>query len=343
MGHGEDESDHSAVSQSACMRILVSGGAGYIGSHVVKTLGEGGHTVLTYDNLSYGHAEAVLCGDLVIGDLSDTQRIKETFEKFKPDAVMHFAAFIVVPESVREPVRYYQNNFCNTLNLLNVCCEARVGKFIFSSTAAVYGIPGKTPVVEQTPLDPINPYGRSKVMVESVLPDIAALHNFRYVSLRYFNVSGADRQARIGQNRKDATHLITVAVRTALGKRPFLEIFGTDYSTPDGTCIRDYIHVDDLADAHVRALEYLMATGTSNVFNCGYGHGYSVREVVEAVKRVSGIPFNVIETGRREGDPPELVADSTKLKNLTGWTPRFDDLDYIIKTAYEWEKKVKYS
>ncbi len=322
------------------MRVLVTGGAGYIGSHVVKALGERGHEVVTYDNLSYGHREAVLYGRVVVGDLNDIQCLRRVFQEFRPGAVMHFAALIVVPESVREPLRYYSNNFCNTLNLLKVCLEEGVERFIFSSTAAVYGIPGVMPVKEGAPLNPINPYGWSKVMVERALSDISRINNFRYVSLRYFNVAGADPLARIGQWRKDATHLITVSVRTALGKRPYLEIYGTDYPTPDGTCIRDYIHVEDLADAHIVALEYLADGGPSNVFNCGYGHGYSVREVVEVVKRVTGSNFTVKEVGRREGDPPELVADSSRLKMIMNWQPRYDDLAFIVKTAYEWERKV---
>lgn len=325
------------------MRVLVTGGAGYIGSHVVKALGEKGYDVLTYDNLSYGHAEAVLYGSLVTGDLSDLKKLRETFDGFRPDAVMHFAAFIVVPESVREPLMYYVNNFCNALNLLRVCHEFRVNRFIFSSSAAVYGIPDVVPVKEDARMNPISPYGRSKVMVENALSDIAAVQDLRYISLRYFNVSGADEKARIGQKRKDATHLITLAVRTALGKRPYLEIYGTDYPTPDRTCIRDYIHVDDLSDAHVRALDYLIEEGRSGMFNCGYGHGYSVREVVAAAKRATGVDFKVIEASRREGDPPQLIADSTKLKDTLGWVPRHDDLPYIIRTAYEWEKKIKSS
>lgn len=322
------------------MRILVTGGAGYIGSHVVKALGERGHDVLTYDNLSYGHKEAVLYGQLVVGDLSDTNRLRDVFDGFRPEAIMHFAALIVVPESIREPLRYYANNFCNSLNLLNICLEKGVNKFIFSSTAAVYGIPEKIPVNEEAPLKPINPYGMSKVMVENALSDISKISDFRYVSLRYFNVAGADPLARIGQWREDATHLITVAVRTSLGKKPFLEIFGTDYPTPDGTCIRDYIHVEDLSEAHLIALDYLLNGGTSDIFNCGYGHGYSVKEVVEVVKRVTGVNFKVIETDRREGDPPELIADSSKLRRAMNWKPRYNDLEYIVRTAYEWEKSM---
>lgn len=321
-------------------KVLVTGGAGYIGSHVVKMLGERGYTVLTYDNLSYGHREAVLYGELVVADLSDRETIGKVFKEFKPDAVMHFAASIVVPESIKEPVKYYRNNFCNSLNLVETCLENGVKNFIFSSSAAVYGIPEKCPVDENAPLNPINPYGRSKAMVENMLYEVSEVTDLRYVSLRYFNVAGADSSGRIGQRRKDATHLITVAVKTALGKRPHLEIYGTDYPTKDGTCIRDYIHVDDLADAHILVLEYLLQGGKSEIFNCGYGHGYSVKEVVDATKKVTGQNFKVIETVRRDGDPPELVADSTKLQKILGWKPKYDDLHYIIKTAFEWERKV---
>ncbi|MCX7724112.1 MAG: UDP-glucose 4-epimerase GalE, partial [Thermodesulfovibrio sp.] len=245
------------------------------------------------------------------------------------------------PESVKEPEKYYRNNFCNSLNLIEICLEYGVKNFIFSSSAAVYGIPEKIPVDENASLNPINPYGYSKVMVERLLSDVSKVHDFRYISLRYFNVAGADGKGRLGQRRKDATHLITLSVKTALGKRPYLEIYGTDYPTNDGTCIRDYIHVDDLAEAHILALEYLMDSKMSDVFNCGYGHGYSVREVVEATKRVSGVDFKVIEAKRRDGDPPELVAESKKIKNALCWQPRYDDLSYIIKTSLEWERKVE--
>ncbi|ACI20229.1 UDP-glucose 4-epimerase GalE [Thermodesulfovibrio yellowstonii] len=322
------------------IKILVTGGAGYIGSHVVKALGERGYQVLTYDNLSYGCRDSVLYGDLVVADLADKEKLRRVFEEFKPDAVIHFAASIVVPESVREPIKYYRNNFCNTLNLIEACIEQGVKNFLFSSSAAVYGIPEKSPVDETASLAPINPYGRTKAMVEHLLADLSQAEDFRYVSLRYFNVAGADISGRLGQRRPDATHLITLAVKTALGKRPFLEIYGTDYPTRDGTCIRDYIHVDDLAEAHLLALEYLIQNGKSDIFNCGYGHGYSVREVVDATKRVSGVDFKVIETTRREGDPPELVADNRKIKNTLCWMPKYDDIQYIVKTALEWERKL---
>ncbi len=322
------------------MKVVITGGAGYIGSHVLKALAERGYSVLTIDNLSCGHKESVLYGDLAVVDLDDKESLDKIFDSYRPHAVMHFAASIVVPESVKEPLKYYKNNFCNTLNLLDVCVKYKVKNFIFSSSAAVYGIPTKSPVSEDVPLAPINPYGKTKAMVESMLSDLAQAEDFKYISLRYFNVAGADSTGKLGQKKADATHLITLAVKTALGKRPYLEIYGTDYPTKDGTCIRDYIHVEDIAFAHILALEYLIEKGQSDVFNCGYGHGYSVREVVEATKKVSGVDFRVIETHRREGDPPELVADTKKIKKLMGWMPKYDDLNYIIKTALEWERKL---
>jgi UDP-glucose 4-epimerase len=322
------------------MKVLVTGGAGYIGSHIVKALGEKGYDIVVYDNLSYGHDWALLYGKLITGDLADKEHLASVFEKERLDAVIHMAALIVVNESVSEPLKYYRNNFVNTLNLIETCTTYNVKKCIFSSTAAVYGIPEKVPVTEQAPLAPINPYGSSKAMVERVLCDTAAAHNFNYVALRYFNVAGADPLVRIGQARKDATHLITVSLRTALGIRDYLNIFGTDYPTHDGTCIRDYIHVDDLACAHILALEYLMSEGKSKTYNCGYGHGHSVKDVVDKVKDVTGIDFPTRYTERRPGDPPTLVADASCLKNELCWVPKFDDLEYIIKTAWEWEKKL---
>jgi UDP-glucose 4-epimerase len=321
------------------MRILVTGGAGYIGSHVVKMLGERGYDVLTYDNLSTGNRWAVLAGRLVVADLADRDRLSRVLGDFKPEAVMHFAAAIVVPESVRDPLKYYGNNTANTLNLLKTVQDHGVRSFIFSSTAAVYGIPAQNPIGEESPLSPINPYGTSKMMTEMILKDLAfADPEFRYVSLRYFNVAGADPEGKIGQAYKDATHLITRAVKTAKGEFPRLQVFGTDYPTPDGTCVRDYIHVNDLSEAHILALESPVGQDRSAVFNLGYGHGYSVREVVRAAKKVTGIDFPVEETGRREGDPPSLIADSIKAKRTLGWQPRYDNLEFIIKTAWEWEK-----
>ena len=322
------------------MKVLVTGGAGYIGSHMVRTLGEKGHEVVVYDNLSTGYRESVLHGRLLVADLADAATLDALFTEEKFDAVAHFAAHIVVDESVREPIKYYRNNVANALTLIETCLRHKVHRFIFSSTAAVYGIPERIPVTEDALLLPINPYGASKRMVEQVLQDVSHASGLRYVALRYFNVAGADPETRIGQKYKDATHLITVSLRAALGLRKELKIFGTDYETPDGTCIRDYIHVDDLIDAHVLALDHLSHGGTSRVFNCGYGHGYSVREVVTEVKRVTGIDFPVQETGRREGDPPVLVADSAMIRRELGWTPRYDDLAFIIKTAWDWEKKL---
>jgi UDP-glucose 4-epimerase len=324
------------------MRILVTGGAGYIGSHAVKALGKAGHEICVFDNLSTGHEWAVLSGKLVRGDLEDHSAVDRVIRDLRPDAVMHFAAYIQVEESVREPLKYYRNNVANTLNLLEALRENGVANFVYSSTAAVYGIPEKIPIAEDAPMSPINPYGMTKVMIERVLADLAASADFRYVALRYFNVAGADSGGQLGQAYKEATHLITRALKTAHGEFPKLYVYGTDYPTPDGTCIRDYIHVDDLAEAHVRAMDYLLGTGKSVVMNCGYGSGYSVTEVVDTAKKVTGIDFPVEETGRRAGDPPALIADSAKLKRETGWSPKYNDLEYIIRTAWEWERQGKW-
>ncbi len=321
------------------MRVLVTGGAGYIGSHVVKLLGERGEKVLVYDNLSTGHRWAVLYGDLVEADLEDERTLEDVFCSFCPEAVIHFAAKIVVPESVRDPLLYYENNVSNSIKLLKVALRHKVRAFVFSSSAAVYGIPDAVPIKEEAPLKPINPYGWSKAMVEKVLEDFSLAYGLKYVSLRYFNVAGADLQGRIGQASKEPTHLITRALKAALGELEEMEIYGTDYPTRDGTCIRDYIHVEDLAWAHLLALFYLMDGGHSTVFNCGYGRGYSVKEVIEAVKRVTGVDFRVKEAPRRPGDPPELVADPQKIRDVLGWAPRYDDLHLIIRTAWDWEKK----
>jgi len=323
-------------------RVLVTGGAGYIGSYVVKLLGEIGHDIVVYDNLSTGHRWAVLYGKLVVADLSDYRTLRDVFSSFKPDAVMHFAASIVVPESVERPLKYYKNNLSNSINLLEMMDKFSVPYMVFSSTAAVYGIPKEVPVREDAPLEAINPYGYSKVAVERILADYSnANKGFRYVSLRYFNVAGADEDARIGQLSPEATHLITRAVKTALGEFDKLEIYGTDYPTKDGTGVRDYIYIGDLAKAHIYALDYLFKGGKSDVFNCGYGHGYSVKEVVEVVKEVTGVDFPVVEADRRPGDPAELIADSTKLKERLGWQPQHDNLSFIVETAWRWEKKLK--
>lgn len=322
------------------MKILVTGGAGYIGSHVVKALGEKGFDVLTYDNLSKGFKDSVLYGELIVGDLADRTFLQKVIGSFKPDAVMHFAAFIEVGESVREPLKYYQNNVSNSLTILDVMAENHVQNFIFSSSAAVYGSPKNVPILEEEPIKPVNPYGHSKAIVESVLQNISLSGGLKYISLRYFNAAGADPSGRIGERHNPESHLIPLALQTANNKRKSLTIYGTDYPTIDGTCIRDYIHVDDLADAHVLALKYLLEDGKSDVFNCGYGHGYSVREVVSAAKKVTGINFVTENALLRSGDPPVLVADSSKMKKELNWKPRHDDLEYIIKTAWDWERKL---
>jgi len=322
-------------------RIFVTGGAGYIGSHVVLALGEAGYEVLTYDNLSTGNRDAVLHGQLVIGDLADRELLGSTLAAFRPDAVMHFAASIEVGESVREPLKYYRNNSGNALNLLEVVRANGIGCFIFSSTAAVYGNPPVVPVAEDAPLAPINPYGASKLVTERMLADLASADpGFRYVSLRYFNVAGADPQVRLGQDYANPTHLITRALKTALGIYPQLQVFGTDYPTQDGTCIRDYIHVSDLAQAHLDALRYLLDGGSSLIGNCGYGHGFTVREVVAMAKSVTGVDFPVAEVGRREGDPAELVAGNARVRQQLHWQPRHDDLAFILQTAWAWEQKL---
>ncbi len=320
-------------------KILITGGAGYIGSHVVKLLGQEGHEIVVYDDLSNGNEWAVLFGDLIKGNIGDENLTNRILKDFKPDIVIHFAAYIQVNESVKDPIKYYQNNTANTLTLIKSMVKNGIDKLIFSSTAAVYGIPEEIPVKETHPLKPINPYGQSKKFVELMLKDISHATGLNYISLRYFNVAGADPDGQIGQAYRESTHLITRALKTAKGEYKKLQIFGTDYPTKDGTCIRDYIHVVDLGKAHISAMEYLIEKNKSDVFNCGYGHGFTVREVVDAVKKITEIDFPVEETDRREGDPPALIADNKKIKSTLHWTPEYDDLEFIIKTAWEWEKK----
>ncbi len=321
-------------------RILVSGGAGYIGSHVVKLLGDAGHEVTVLDNLSTGRREAVLSGELVVGDLGDSALLDTVLGQGKFDAVMHFAGSIVVSESVTDPLKYYADNTANTLHLLGACVRHGVNRFIFSSTAAVYGITDKALASEDDPLAPINPYGASKMMSERMLADVAAAHPLKYVILRYFNVAGAEAGGRLGQSGGVATHLIRVACQTALGLRPEMTVFGDDYPTPDGTCIRDYIYVEDLAQAHLEALAYLRRGSDSAVLNFGYGRGYSVREVIEAVKQASGVDFATRIGSRRAGDPARLVAANEKLKAAFGWQPRGTSLQEITRSALAWEKRL---
>ena len=320
--------------------ILVTGGAGYIGSHVVLQLVEAGERVVVLDNLSTGFREAVIGAELILGDVGDQSLVERVLREHEIDTVMHFAARTIVPESVADPLRYYGNNTCATRNLLACCRDAGVIQFVFSSTAAVYGIPPDGIADEQTPTAPINPYGTSKLMSEWMLRDLAAAGGPRYVALRYFNVAGCDPEGRVGQSTKNATLLVKVACEAALGKRQALAIFGTDYDTPDGTGVRDYIHVDDLARAHLDALAYLRTGGTSTTLNCGYGHGYSVREVLAAVGRTHGAPVPFVEQPRRAGDPPSLIARSRRIRDVLGWQPRHDDLDFIARTALAWERRL---
>jgi len=320
--------------------ILITGGAGYIGSHVARQLGERGESLVTLDNLSTGFRSAVLHGDLVIGDTGDTALVSRLLKDHDVDTVMHFAAHIVVPESVADPLKYYRNNTCNTRTLLQCCAEAGVQHFIFSSTAAVYGIPASGTASEDSPTAPINPYGWSKLMSEQMLTDVSAVTALRHVALRYFNVAGADPGGRIGQSTPEATHLIKVACEHAVGKRDHVSIFGADFDTPDGTGVRDYIHVEDLAAAHLAALDYLRRGGTSTTLNCGYGQGFSVREVLDMVARISGKTLTIRTGPRRAGDPPRLVAIADRIRSTLGWQPRHDDLADIVRTALAWERRL---
>jgi UDP-glucose 4-epimerase len=321
-------------------QILVTGGAGYIGSHVVRQLGSAGESVITLDNLSTGFEAAVTAGELVVGDTGDAELLEKLFSANDIDTVMHFAAHTIVPESVADPLKYYRNNTASSRTLLEVAATHGVRNIVFSSTAAVYGIPPDGKASEDSPTQPINPYGTSKLMTEWMLRDLSAAGGPGYVALRYFNVAGCEPSGTIGQSTPKATLLVKVACEAATGKRPGVAIYGTDYPTPDGTGLRDYIHVEDLATAHLNALTYLRNGGESTVLNCGYGHGYSVREVLAAVGMANGEALTINEEPRRAGDPPELVAVAERVREVLGWTPKFDDLDTIVRTSLEWERKI---
>lgn len=319
--------------------ILIVGGAGYIGSHINKELNKQGFETIIFDNLVSGHDWSVKWGKFVKGDLANIEDIRKVFRENKIEAVMDFAGSIEVGESVKDPQKYYDNNVANTLNLLRVMMEAGVKKFIFSSTAATFGNPQYTPIDEKHPQSPINPYGMTKLMVEKILMDYDKAYDFKSVRLRYFNASGADVDGEIGEAHNPETHLIPLVIEAVMGKREDIKIFGTDYETPDGTCVRDYIHVTDLAEAHILALKYLLDGGESDDFNLGNGVGFSVREVIEAVKKVTGKEFKITEVERREGDPAVLVASSEKIKDKLNWKPLFTDIEEIVKTAWNWHQK----
>lgn len=328
---------HSNMSKT---RILVTGGAGYIGSHVVQQLVERRDDVIVLDDLSTGFRQAVGASPLVIGNVGDSALVAGLLREHRVDTVIHFAAHTIVPESVADPLKYYGNNTCATRSLLATCAANGVKQFVFSSTAAVYGIPGSGLAREDTPTAPINPYGTSKLMSEWMLRDLSAASSLRHVVLRYFNVAGSDPGGRIGQSTRAATLLVKVACEAAVGKRSHVSVFGTDYPTQDGTGVRDYIHVADLASAHLRAVDYLRDGGASTTLNCGYGHGFSVREVLAMVERVSGRKLDIREEPRRAGDPPTLVAEASRVRRVLAWQPRLDDLEQIVSTSLAWERKL---
>ncbi len=321
------------------MDILVTGGCGYIGSHTAKALKEAGYNVIILDNFSHGLREFAKFGVLYEGNTGDEALLKEIFEKHDIEAVMHFASLALVGESLSEPAKYYENNVCQTMKLLRVMIEHGIKRMIFSSTCAVYGIPEKIPIREEHPRAPVTPYGKTKLAVEHILEDFSRAYGLRYVSLRYFNAAGAEYRAGIGEDHSPETHIIPVVLDAAMGRRKKVSIFGTDYPTRDGTCIRDYIHVSDLARAHLSALMYLEEGGDSDVFNLGIGEGFSVREVIEAAGKVTGIEIRVVEAPGREGDPPVLIADSTKARKVLNWEPEYSSLEKIIASAWEWHRK----
>jgi len=321
--------------------ILIVGGAGYIGSHTNKLLSKRGYETVVFDNLVYGHREFAKWGDFVLGDLANRDQIRACFKKYEVEAVMHFSAFAYVNESVIDPAKYYQNNVANTLNLLDIMRELGVNKFIFSSSCATYGYPKEIPISENHPQSPINPYGKTKLMVEEILKDYDKAYGIKFINLRYFNAAGADPEGEIGEWHDPETHLIPLTIYAALGRKESIKIYGTDYPTQDGTCLRDYIHVFDLADAHIKGLEYLEGEKESDSFNLGTDRGHSVKEVVDMVRHKAGKNFKVIESERREGDPPVLISDSKKAKKILGWTPRYNSLETIVETALNWHKKEK--
>jgi UDP-glucose-4-epimerase GalE len=319
--------------------VLVTGGAGYIGAHACKALSRAGYLPITYDNLVYGHPEAIKWGPLEEGDISDRQRLEAVLRKYKPAAVMHFAAYAYVGESVENPAKYYLNNAAGTLSMLESIRKCNIEKIIFSSTCATYGMPDQIPIAEEHPQKPINPYGRSKLMIEWILQDYSAAYDLNFVSLRYFNAAGADPDTEIGEDHTPETHLIPLILDAALGRRDHVEIYGTNYDTPDGTCIRDYIHVTDLADAHLMALKYLIDGGQSDVFNLGNGNGFSVREVIQAAMDVTGCDIPWVASERRAGDPAVLIGSSEKIRDTLGWKAAYDNLEAIIRTAWQWHRK----
>lgn len=322
--------------------ILVVGGAGYIGSHTNKELNRRGYQTLIYDNLVYGHKESVKWGKLEVGDLAEEEHLERIFQENSIDAVLHFAAYAYVGESVAKPAKYYKNNVCNTIQLLDIMRKYQVNHIIFSSTCATYGVPDKMPITEDMPQKPVNPYGATKWMVERILEDYRKAYGINYCCLRYFNAAGADPEGELGESHMPETHLIPLILDAASGKRESISIFGTDYPTKDGTCIRDYIHVSDLADAHIRALEYLKQGGESTCFNLGNGNGDSVQHVIEVVKQVTGKEFKVKEEKRRAGDPPVLIGSAEKAEKVLGWKPKYAEIETIVEHAWKWHENKEY-
>ena len=318
--------------------ILVTGGAGYIGSHTCKALAQRGYQPIVFDNLKRGSRAAVKWGPLVVGDVMNKHELRQAIDRFEIEAVLHFAALAYVGESVENPARYFRNNVANTISLLEAMAQTGVTNLVFSSTCAVYGTPAQVPISEDTPTNPINPYGETKLQSERMLPWFGNAHGLKWVALRYFNAAGADPDGEIGENHDPETHLIPLAIQAALGVAPPLKIFGTDYPTPDGTAVRDYIHVTDLADAHVRALDHLREKGESGAFNLGTERGLSVRQIVDGIRSISGKDVPAIESPRREGDPPMLIANAARARNVLGWHPRHSDVATIVETAHAWER-----